>query len=494
MSKVQDWLKTCLTKYPEFVHNEVTSTIYCSTCDINLKIKKCNIQSHLKSDRHNNRSGGPHSKHQFYYDLIIFLISCNIPWSTVNNTNFRNFFNKYLCCDCTKASLPDESLLRKVYLNVVYKNTIQSIREINMNNYLWVSVDETPDFMGKCVTNVVIRSLQKQFSQQFYLLGSKVLDKVNGEAVAKLIKNQFQFLFQESFQNNVNNVLLLCTDSAAYMLKAGRILKTTFPRMKHITCLAHGLHRVAEEVRDNFKNVDMLISNVKKIFLKSPERVRLFKEKYPSIPLPPEPIITRWGTWINAAVYYAQYYEQIRDIVSILANESLAIRTAKKCFRKRKLPQELHFIRDYYEVIASAIKQLECSTLSLTESFLILDTVRCYLNWSELLPVMRKFEAVLDRNPDYDNLREIAEKLTKPEQQTAYNEFYKFAPLTSSEVERSFSVHKWLYSDKRNRLLPENVEKLMTIYSYHYQKTNKMACAAVCTDVDFEEEIESVSI
>lgn len=487
MSNMQDRIQTWIENHPELVYNEVTSTIYCSMCDIHLKLKKCNIDNHLKSNRHNNRSGQPNTKHQFYFDLIIFLISCNIPWTTVNNNNFRHFFNKYLCCDCSKASLPDESTLRKRYLNLVYKKTLQGIREVNKTNYLWISVDETPDFMGKCVSNVVIRSLQKNCSQQFYLWGSKVLGRVNGEAVANLIINQLKYLFQNSFNDNVNNVLLLCTDSAAYMLKAGRILKATFPRMKHITCLAHGLHRVAEEVRDNFKGVDVLISNVKKIFLKSPERVRLFKAKYPSIPLPPEPIITRWGTWITAAVYYAQYYEQIRDVVSILANESAAIKTAKKCFQRSKLRQELNFIRDNYEVIASSIEQLQCSTLSIAESFLILDTVRCYVNWSKLLPVIRKFEAVLERNPDYENLREISENIAQTE-----NEFYKFAPLTSSEVERTFSIHKWLYSDKRNCLLPENVEKLMIIYSYHYY-TNKMPCAAVCSDVDYEEEIASVS-
>lgn len=33
------------------------------------------------------------------------------------------------------------------------------------------------------------------------------------------------------------------------------------------------------------------------------------------IPLPPAPIITRWGTLIDVAVYYADYFEVIKKIV-----------------------------------------------------------------------------------------------------------------------------------------------------------------------------------
>lgn len=111
----------------------------------------------------------------------------------------------------------------------------------------------------------------------------------------------------DQFESNVQNVLILCTDSVAYMLLAGRILKNTFPNMKHFTCLAHALHRLSETIRLSYGQVDTLINNVKKIFLKSPNRVRIFKELYPNLPLPPEPVITRWGTWLRAAFYYAKH-------------------------------------------------------------------------------------------------------------------------------------------------------------------------------------------
>lgn len=38
--------------------------------------------------------------------------------------------------------------------------------------------------------------------------------------------------------------------------------------MLHVTCLAHGLHRVADFIRSQFNDVNDLISNIKKIFRK----------------------------------------------------------------------------------------------------------------------------------------------------------------------------------------------------------------------------------
>ena len=65
-------------------------------------------------------------------------------------------------------------------------------------------------------------------------------------------------------------VLLFVTDGAIYMKKAGTALKVIFPKTIHVTCAAHALHRIAEECRQLFPDVDKLVASGKKIFLKSP--------------------------------------------------------------------------------------------------------------------------------------------------------------------------------------------------------------------------------
>jgi hypothetical protein len=44
-----------------------------------------------------------------------------------------------------------------------------------------------------------------------------------------------------------------------------------------LCCLAHALHRVAEEVRESYSDVDKLIANGKKTFVKVPLRLQKFK-------------------------------------------------------------------------------------------------------------------------------------------------------------------------------------------------------------------------
>jgi hypothetical protein len=66
-----------------------------------------------------------------------------------------------------------------------------------------------------------------------------------------------------------DRILLFIADNAPYILKAAKGLKMLYPKMVHLTCLAHGLHRVAKEIRGTYPEVDRMISNVKKIFLKS---------------------------------------------------------------------------------------------------------------------------------------------------------------------------------------------------------------------------------
>lgn len=84
--------------------------------------------------------------------------------------------------------------------------------------------------------------------------------------------------------------------------------------MLHITCLAHSSHRVCEYVRSHFKDVDTLISLGKKVFLKSNARIRIFRNNAANIPLPPSPVLTRWGTWLQAAVYYHDNLHTIKEV------------------------------------------------------------------------------------------------------------------------------------------------------------------------------------
>ncbi|KRX35235.1 hypothetical protein T05_7684 [Trichinella murrelli] len=225
------------------------------------------------------------SKSQFPTELCMAFIDAGIPLWKLENKSLRSFLEKY-----TKQHIPSESSLRKHYIDNNFNNVMDRVRREVAYNKIWISIDETIDPVGRFVANVVIVQ--------------QLLSCLHLHLLAVLWPEGIRY----------ENVLLFVTDAAPYMKKAAGALKVLFPNMLHLTCLAHGLHRIAEHIRCLFPDVDRLISNMKKVFLKAPSRVQLFKEMAPEIPLPPQPVLTRWGTWLSAVFYYAANFKKIQEI------------------------------------------------------------------------------------------------------------------------------------------------------------------------------------
>jgi hypothetical protein len=124
--------------------------------------------------------------------------------------------------------------------------------------------------------------------------------------------------------------------AAPYMVKATKGVQVLYTRMVHLTCLAHALHRVAKEIRDNYRDVDKLISDVKKMFVKAPVRVQKFKQDTPLLTLPPQPVLTHWGMWLEASLYYSENYSTVKDIVSNFdSNEASSIKVVNELFSSK---------------------------------------------------------------------------------------------------------------------------------------------------------------
>jgi hypothetical protein len=141
-----------------------------------------------------------------------------------------------------------------------------------------------------------------------------------------------------------------------------------YPRMVHLTCLVHGLHRVAEEIRGNYLDVDSLISTVKKIFLKAPLTVKKFKQEAPSLSLPPKPVLTCWGTWLDAAMYYCENYSTIDKIVSELdSNEASSIKFVKELFSS-DLSGKLAYIKSNFMVVSKTIASLKAVRVEMNDA------------------------------------------------------------------------------------------------------------------------------
>ena len=83
------------------------------------------------------------------------------------------------------------------------------------------------------------------------------------------------------------------------MSLAGKTLKELDPSLMHVTCVAHLLHNCAMRVHAHFKNIDGIIATIKAATIKNKDGKKDFHDA--GLPSPPDPVITRWATWLKAA-------------------------------------------------------------------------------------------------------------------------------------------------------------------------------------------------
>lgn len=103
------------------------------------------------------------------------------------------------------------------------------------------------------------------------------------------------------------------------------------------------------------------------------------------------------------------------------------------------------------EPILAAIKHVQSNQLTINNRKSILDLVK-----SELPTKFKvKLNNSLLKNPDYDNVF-LLEGVDK--------EKFLYAPLTSVDVERSFSIMEYVFDDRRGKLTTQQLNKISIVY------------------------------
>ncbi|GBP88131.1 hypothetical protein EVAR_65538_1 [Eumeta japonica] len=115
-------------------------------------------------------------------------------------------------------------------------------------------------------------------------------------------------------------------------------------------------------IRKEFGIVNKLISSTKSV-LKAPSRVQAYKERLPNLALPPQPILTRWGTWLKAVLFYAENFEAIKEVVGQFdSSEAIAINSSQLAFENPSIKQNIALIVTHFSNIPDAIERLETKT------------------------------------------------------------------------------------------------------------------------------------
>ncbi|KAJ4429262.1 hypothetical protein ANN_26265 [Periplaneta americana] len=130
---------------------------------------------------------------------------------------------------------------------------------------------------------------------------------------------------------------------------------------------------------------------------------------YPEIPLPPKPILTRWGTWLEAVEYYAEHIDSINNVLLALDSEdAVSIDTAKTVTCDISVKNDLAHIQHTFSCIIKTLKSLQNRHLSLSESFEIINSTVEQLNRGRgkvADAVRAKVDTVLSKTLDMKNYK-----------------------------------------------------------------------------------------
>ena len=369
---------------------------WCKVCDVPVDhVRKQTISDHVQSAKHkakNNKrqqqdetgAGAPSAKRQatitgcqermteasaakekLVLNLVEAFMSANIPLEKLDNPKMREFVNTSIKGG---GGVPLANTLREKYVPKLYTTQREEMTSKLQGKKVAVIVDETTDTMGRYVVNVLMQPLDTfdgVANCRALLVNTEFLNAVNNSTMAQVVIRSLTNINIE-----FDNVLAFVSDNASYMKKCFQDgLKGILRNAHHVTCWAHIVFLVGDEFRTALHLSDELVATVKAIFSKAPgRRARYLNHLRQSNPekvsLPPVPVITRWNTWFEAALYHGEHLDdyisfveaetehgstqQLRKLSALVNGEQLL-----------ELRAELEFLAVHCERLIKILKSLE---------------------------------------------------------------------------------------------------------------------------------------
>ena len=104
-------------------------------------------------------------------------------------------------------------------------------------------------------------------------------------------------------------------------------------------------------VRAHFKNIDEVITTIKAATIKNTDCKKDFHDA--GLPSSSDPVITRWTTWLRAALYYSENLPAVRTIVNNLTSAGFLVSRAKDAINVEDLVPGLVKINQYRTLAAN---------------------------------------------------------------------------------------------------------------------------------------------
>lgn len=208
--------------------------VYCNLCGKNVNGEtKYLLEQHCESKGHQLKLKAKNEKQpfiatalaqqepnkKFAENLVKMFLAADIPLHKLRNNHLRSFFG-----ELTDLKVPTETTARRIVPDI-YSELLSDVKKSLNNKKIWISVDETIDKQKRYVANVVVRALEK--GSRPHLFNVAQLEKTNADTICQTIDDAIRMLGAEFPRENF---LVLVTDAAPYMVKAGNcsILQSIF--------------------------------------------------------------------------------------------------------------------------------------------------------------------------------------------------------------------------------------------------------------------------
>lgn len=191
-------------------------------------------------------------------------------------------------------------------------------------------------------------------------------------------------------------------------------------------------------------------------------------------------ILMRLKRYVLGTRIFVVFYFIIFQVVNTFESSTpQAISKSQAAFSNAAVKSGLIFIKTHYSDLPEAITKLEKSGVSLADSLRNFEEIKLKITnvpGNAGGKICKKLNNVVEKNPDLNCLVEV-KKIHEGEPKTTQFSTeeaccLKYAPVTSCDVERSFSKFKEILSDRRHNLLPNNIEKYL-ITSWHSNTEHK---------------------
>ena len=354
-------------------------------------------------------------------------LAADIPLKKLRNPHIQKLFLSM------NNPAPSESTCRRKLdlLSEEVQNKVKTIVE-NTNVGIFVIFDES-SMDGVSYASTLVGTMEDP--SVTYLLATVELEKpLTAQLTCQLIDDQLR-----KFSLDREKVLLLISDAASYMVKAAESLKIFYGKMSHVTCTSHLLHNACTRVRSAFPEVDTLIASVKAATRKNRSRKEMFRRE--QIPVPPAPVVTRWGSWLKAAFYYGRHFCAVEKIFDELSGGKL-VEKAKQALKNATVFQSLTSICSQYQILESVFDHHIDTSFTVEKAHNFFKNIDFGEDCCRVKPYLLKR---LKKN----DLTTIVERKDPSISPLEYAHLQK-CQSTSIAVEHSFSMLKKMNAQDRN--------------------------------------------